>query len=395
MNTQLYPLDYPQIAESGSSALEQAIRDVQKEAKLTAIRNGLSRLIAGQGLARNQGYAVPSYGIPLPANKVGVIQAPLRFRGTKGYFVGGNNYVIGILNGTSINSITFASEIVRALSTHLTDERQWPGTTGNRKSGYAAGGWGDRLTSTVRSCDRIDYLGDVALRLGINLSETKFIVSAIGSRFFGYFAGGLVQWATTSRFVDRISYTDPEIVEPKGNALATARACGLDSAGTPTKGYYFGGAVYGALGWSPLFSIETITFAGEVFAVLARSLSWAHVGHATGGNERRALIIGGWSSTISWFSDSENVSEFLFATEVPTLLGKLLSISTTAACAPSTSVSCYAGSGMLPIGSAPANVFKIEKFNFEPVAKVPFGVRLAVPTPEAAALSDYGATFSF
>lgn len=394
-NRQLYPLDYPQTADTGASALEQAIRNVQREAKLTAIRNSLSRLISGQNAARAQGAVVPSYGIPLPANKVGTVQAAPRFRGTKGYFAGGDSLTTA-LNGTYINSIVFASEAVRTLSAHLTDERSAPLSTGNRKSGYVAGGWGNKLNSAVASFDRVEYLSDTTLRLNLNLSIRKYGGSAIGTRFAGFFAGGITLWGVSHRSVDKLNYTDPETVEQRGNLLTVDRLCGINSTGTPTRGYYYAGGTYTpATGWLAIFSIDVLTFAGETIAALGRSLSWAHANHAAAGNDRRALLMGGWSTINTWFQDADNVTDFPYATEVPTLLGKLLSLPTSLASAVNTSSNAYMASGMIPPGSPNSNYFRIEKFNFEPVARVPFGTRLSTITAGAGGLSDYGASFSF
>jgi hypothetical protein len=394
-NRQLYPLDYPQTADTGASALEEAIRSVQREAKLTAIRNGLSRLISGQNAARLQGALLPSYGYTLPANKAGTVQAALKFKGTKGYFAGGNT-ISATASRTYISSMIFASETIRALSTHLTDDREAPLSTGNRKSGYAAGGWATKLSSANSSFDRVDYLSDTTIRLNVNLSIKKYGGAAIGTKFAGFFAGGLTVWGYNHRAVDKLNYTDPETIEQKGNILTVERVCGINSTGTPTKGYYYAGGTFTpATGWLAVFSIDVLTFAGETVAALGKSLSWAHANHAAAGNDKKALLMGGWSLMGTWFQEADNVSEFVYATETPALLGKMLTIPTSMASAVNTSTSCYMATGMIPVGADISNYLRIEKFNFDPTTKVPFGVRLPMQQGAPGGLSDYGASFSF
>ena len=171
---------------------------------------------------------------------------------TYGYFAGG-----AIPTPSSyINRISFSDETVVALSSRLTQARQYSAGVSNSNYGYFGGG--SPFACTI---DRIDFSNETVAvpPVGDQLTQKRYSAAGVSNSNYGYFGGGFVPPVVCT--IDRLDFSNETTSAPSSN-LTQARQY---SAGVSNFNYcYFAGGFI-----PPVYvcTIDRLEFSNETVAV--------------------------------------------------------------------------------------------------------------------------------
>ena len=390
-NPTLFPSDFPTELLGNSSdsfSLENAVTTLQIQARDTAVKEALSRKIAGQNSISNQNRAIGAITTLMPLSYVGAVVQPIPFLGTVGFFGGGRGHGSTFI---SIYRILFSNEVFLKHGVRLTSGRTYCGTVGDARSGYFCGGTGGDGVLTI---DQFFYLREAISRIGALLPTARFGQSGgKGDRVKGFLTGGSTLNFNAVRRGDRLTYASNTIVG-LGNFLSSPRFSAHNGISSRTFGYDCGGLSQTLWVSPPIFTVERISYLAETSASIATVLPHAHVVHGTASYDVKGyLAAGNTNQPASWNWYTNDITAFTFSGETAALISAKLPDGKVCMDGTGSSIAAYFCGGDT-VSSNGKGTQSADKLTFSTETCVRMGSQLSDPLADQGAVSNYGSGFS-
>jgi hypothetical protein len=230
----------------------------------------------------------------------------------KGYAMGGSNGLGGTGSATTIQALTFLTEIIANISGVLSVARQvMPGVNSSTK-GYALGGMGAAVPVPSNVIDGIIFSTESVAAISATLSTVRNGQAGFNSISKGYSAGGSSSnfGATLVNVIDGLIFST-ESAAAISATLSSSRTqvCGLNSL---IKGYSAGG--------SALTTIDALIFSNETNSAISGVLNAGLSGVCGINSPLKGIFMGGITASTS----VTTIQKILFATEAMTVLSAVL-----------------------------------------------------------------------
>lgn len=389
-NPTLFPPDFPTELLGNSSdtfSLENAVVTLQIQARDTAVKEALSRKIAGQNSISNQNRAVAAITTLMPLTYVGAVVQATPFLGTAGYLGGGRGHGSNFI---SVYRVLFSNEIFVKSGVRLTGGRIYSGTLGDARSGYFCGG-----STSFFSVDQLFYLREAVARTGLLLSTGRYAqAGGKGDKVKGFLTGGANASGNVVRVGDKLTYAS-NTMTGLGNFLSSPRLSAHNGISSKTFGYDCGGLSqsFSTL-FPPIFTVERISYAAETSASIATTLPHAHVIHGAASYDVKSYLAGGnTNQPASWNWFTTDITSFTFSGETAVLISAKLADGKTCLDGTGSSAAAYFFGGDT-VSSNWKGTQTADKLTFSTESCIRMGSQLSDPLADQGAVSNYGSGFS-
>lgn len=403
LNLDIYPRDFPRDATLTTE--QTSVDALAARTRSMALTLQLNQRIAGLFSVSNQNATMRISRRRMPFDVVGVNPPRRTVHGTIGYFVGGQNAIPSYRgeNGSKIEHMPFAGEWIAPIGSHLTDDRQWPACSGNKRAFWSVGGWSDdpgRLNGTI---DRTTLIDENTVRIGSQLTAGGHGMVSCGNNEKGLVVGSFsagwngVNYGAGTR-IHRISYTSPETVTRLGEELANPQTFCMQSVGNRSEILLIGGSYSATRYWNQQFSFQAVSLTTETRSLKGATLAAScQLGSAKFGNHDRVLIVGGQNLDGGWWGVSNKiVNGYRFSTDTSSTLGFQLDFPRSAVSGFSSNKNGYVGGGFTAGVGWPGSIRSLEKiFDLGGSESIlTLGSELVFHHAELGGVSDYAAGHS-
>jgi len=205
------------------------------------------------------------------------------FSHNTGYHIAGSNPAGNAYS--HVQKLDYATETSTVLASKIDDNPGSTAAVGNGEAAYQAGGYGYTAPAGVRSTvNKVTYATDVVARIPALLGPQRFGMGSVGNLGFGFFCGGYNTGNLATS--DKLTFATDLIAGIPGANISPARRV-LTGASNQEYGFLFGGydSNYSA-------SVDKIQFTTETRSS-APSLGTATADPSAVGNSTKAYITGG------------------------------------------------------------------------------------------------------
>ncbi len=382
-NPDLYPLTYPSaLADSGASATDLAIQDLQSQVEAASVRQANLRRLQGRSAAAIQNAATSVLNALMPTNIVSGAP-PAVVLGTKGFWLGGCQ--VNISPTVTIDRLTYNNESVSSLGSGLALPKWAMAGAASASNGYSAGGL-ISFGQSVAAIDRLVLSTEVLSTLGATLSVDRTEPTGTASATNAYFAAGYNFTPANSLVatIERLAFSN-EAVAVLGSSLSSARGSAATGA-TPTNAYFFGGFTnVNPYGSGPIATIDRLLFSSETTSTLGAVLTRTKGGGACTNSSSNAYFGGGWHEAKASVAA---IDRFAFASETVSPLGATLSLARFLITGSGSSVNGYFGGGVLDT-TWTAPLSRIDRLAYSGESVSPLGTTLSSARFASVSFSNY------
>lgn len=206
--------------------------------------------------------------------------------GEAAYQAGGYGYTSPGGVRSTVNKVTYATDVVATIPALLGPQRYGMGSVGNIGFGFFCGGYN---TGNLATSDKITFATDLIAGVpGANISPARRVLTGASNQQFGFLFGGYD--SNYSAAVDKIQFNTGTRSSAPSLGTATADAAAV---GNSTKAWITGGNPGGTQTYEcPFATGTTATAPGSNLPVAKNSMTAC-------GNEENAFFMGGPSSSFS------------------------------------------------------------------------------------------------
>lgn len=378
-NPQLYPLDFsadiPGVGSS-QSATDIAVRDLQSQTRIAAIRQLQSRRQAGQGAINGENSRTTVLNNFLPASEIGKVRfTPGVNLGTKGFQFGG----VASGGGTSLTSLatqtlrfTYAGEAIAPIDETL-DSGNYGAGSGNGSDAFIAVG--------QRGTNRFNFATEKNQLVGAFIGTARFGMSSLGNLSSAFFFGGATGFYKVTTQIDEFPYGS--LVYRAIDAQLSQPRSAMGAGGDANNAFLAGGYDY-----TPTFVnvINRFAMGTRVSSVLGETLATRKIWIAGTSSLVKVYFAGGNTGNNAGTGVIETVN--LTAPYTRATIGATLSPARHVMGALQTSTAGYFLGGY-----GPSYTFynAIEKITFATDVRSPVSATLPTAKQASCAISDYSA----
>ena len=204
--------------------------------------------------------------------------------GEAAYQAGGYGYTAPAGNRSTVNKVTYATDVVARIPALLGPQRFGMGSVGNLGFGFFCGGYN---TGNLATSDKLTFATDLIAGIpGANISPARRVLTGASNQEYGFLFGGYD--SNYSAAVDKIQFTTDTRTAAPSLGTATADPAAV---GNSTKAFITGGNPGGTQTYELTFSTGTTSTAPGSNLPVARNSMTAC------GTEENAFFMGGPSST--------------------------------------------------------------------------------------------------
>jgi len=393
-NINVYPDDFSRVITSNgvidpSTALETAVSGLEMAARDTALRLVRQRQKAARAIIATQNKVVRASHRRMPPRIVGKAITPSVTLGSFAFMPGTKGLqVFNLLN-----------EIFRRSSSVLPSEHVYGSTIGNAESGKFIGGHTDAIgAAVIASIDKVLYFPNEQVKGQIaKLSEPRLCaIGQMGDRTRGIIAGGVNSFGVLKQDCHVYNHSN-DTIALLANFLQRTRFAPHGGLSSKFAGYTLGGSER-AWGGQLINSIEKVDYVTALSSsrYITGTSPHAHVIHATFGNDVAGHLAGGSNSfppSRKW--NTNDITEFPFATETPFLSATKLTNELACSFGSGNSEAGYVFSGFVDSNLSTLTNSGVFKYRYFDKQAFLVDSRLLEQAWDRGAVSDYGAGFSY